>query len=228
MSNRFHAGGALCLLLAFVAIPQSSRAGQAPAGELRAGQAAAAEMPAPNLAGRWELNVQASDPPRADAVSPGEGGEDRRGGGGRGGGGRGGGMGGRGGGMGGGGMGGGGSKESETAREEMRRVLEAPRVLLIVQHDATLSLTDEQGRVTSLKPDGTKIKEQSAGTTIERTTRWDGRSLVTTTKLSSGAKVTQTFTKIAEGLQLVVSTKLEGGRMGNPMEFKRVYDQAFQ
>lgn len=139
----------------------------------------------------------------------------------------GGGMGGRGG-MGGDTGRGGGSQESSAAREEMSRVLEAPRLLLIVQHEASLSLTDEEGRVLSLKPDGTKVKEQRAGSTTERTTRWDGRSLVTSMKLGSGAKVIQTFTKISDGLQLLVVTKVEGGRTPGPMEIKRVYDQALQ
>ena len=67
-----------------------------------------------------------------------------------------------------------------------------------------------------------------AGTSIERTTRWDGRSLVTAIKLSSGPKVTQTFTKISEGLQLVVVTRVEGGHLPTPIEIKRVYDQALQ
>ena len=209
---------------------------------LTPGVALASQEPAPpssvpNLAGRWELNVQASDPPPGAMGAPGEGDEGRRGGGspgGRGGGGAGGGMGRGGGGRGGrGGMGGdtgrgGGSQESSAAREEMSRVLEAPRLLLIVQHEASLSLTDEEGRVLSLKPDGTKVKEQRAGSTTERTTRWDGRSLVISMKLGSGAKVTQTFTKISDGLQLLVVTKVEGGRTPGPMEIKRVYDQALQ
>ena len=68
-----------------------------------------------------------------------------------------------------------------------------------------------------------------AGTSIERTTRWDGgSSLVTAIKLSSGPKVTQTFTKISEGLQLVVVTRVEGGHLPTPIEIKRVYDQALQ
>jgi hypothetical protein len=48
------------------------------------------------------------------------------------------------------------------------------------------------------------------------------------TKLSNGAMVTQTFTKVSEGLQLVVVTKIEGGRLPRPLEIKRVYDQPFQ
>jgi hypothetical protein len=132
------------------------------------------------------------------------------------------------GGMGGGGGRGGGTTESATTREAMRRAMEASRVLLIVQHETHLSLTDEEGRVVTLTPNGTKVQEQQFGLPIERTTKWDGRSLVTTTKLKNGAKVTQTFTKVSEGLQLVVVTKIEGGQLSRPVEVKRVYDQALQ
>jgi hypothetical protein len=234
------AGWVLSLLVAVAVEPGASWAQAAPpAGPGQAVTPPASEAgQAPNLAGRWELNAQASDPQPSDTPPSGggEGGGRRGGGGGGGGRGGGGGMGGRGGGgMGGGGMGGrggmgggGGSEESTAAREEMRRALEAPRVLLIVQHETALSLTDEEGRVVSLKPDGAKVKEEEAGATIERTTKWDGRSLVTVTKLTNGAKVTQTFTKIAEGLQLVVVTKIEGGRRPTPLEIKRVYDQPLQ
>ncbi len=194
---------------------------QAPAGA----QATPPPLPPPQLAGRWELNVQASDQPPT-LNSPSGAGEDNRGGGGRGGG-RGGGMGGR---HGTGGESGksGKSPESTAAREEMERALEAPRLLLIVQHETSLSLTDEEGRVTALKPDGSKVTEQLAGASIERTTKWDARSLITTTKLSNGARVTQTFTKVSEGLQLVVVTRIDGGHLPSPVAVKRVYDQAFQ
>jgi hypothetical protein len=181
----------------------------------------------PSLAGKWELNVQASDP-MSQPREPGEEGGGHRGGGrgGRGGMG-GGGMGGRGGGMEG-ERGGGGTRDSESVQEEMRRIMEAQRVLLIVQHEANISVTDDQGRVVTLKPDGEKVKEQQAGATIERTTKWDGRSLVTQVKLSNGAHVTQTYTKVNEGLELIVATKIEGGRFPKGFEFKRVYEQALQ
>ncbi len=181
------------------------------------------------MVGRWDLNVQASDPTPAPEQQQGEGQdrEDRGGGGGGGRGGRGGGMGGR-----------GGSRtewdrtakqpDSSAVRQEMERALEAPRFLIIVQREGTVILTDDQGRVTTLKPDGTKVVEQQAGGTVERTTRWTDRALETTAKLGNGAKVTQTFTKVFDGLQLVVVTRVEGGKLPRPIELKRVYDQAFQ
>jgi hypothetical protein len=183
-------------------------------------------LPPPQFLGRWDLNVQASDP--APTQEPKQGGdqEDRGGGGG--------GRGGRGGGTG----GGRGSRsefnrtpkqpDSAAVRQEMDRVIEAPRFFIVVQREGSVILTDDQGRVTTLKPDGTKVVEQQAGGSVERTTRWDGGALVTAMKLSNGAKVTQTFTKVFDGLQLVIVTRIEGGSLPSPMVFKRVYDQAFQ
>ena len=118
--------------------------------------------------------------------------------------------------------------ESNAVRQEMERALEAPRFYIIVQREGSVILTDDQGRVTTLKPDGTKVLGEQAGVAVDRTTRWDDRNLVTTAKLSNGAKVTQTFTKVFDGLQLVIVTRIEGGKLPRPIELKRVYDQAFQ
>jgi flagellar hook assembly protein FlgD len=113
-----------------------------------------------------------------------------------------------------------------ASREQMRALLAAPKTLVIVQHPDSISLTDDEGRIVVLKPDGNKEKQTFEGATVERKTRWDGRSLVTEVKLDGGMKVTQTYVKAAEGLQLIVTTRAEGGPMGRTVELKRVYDQA--
>ncbi len=211
------------LVLAAMALLVSSGATRAQ----ERGAAPAAPQQAPNMAGRWELNAQESDALGGEISVPASGG---RGGGLGGYGGYGGGRGttgATGGGYPGGGAGAG-APESSVTREQLQRLLKASRLLLIVQDQTHLSLTDDDGRVVTLTPDGTKVKEEQFGQSIERTTKWDGRSLVTLVKLKSGTKVTQTFTKASEGLQLVVLTKAEGGRLGRPIIFKRVYDQAFQ
>ena len=221
---------------------------------------------APQFAGRWELNVQASDPPRDPSAfrigaddKPG-GDEGRRGGrwnGGEGGGGErwgGAGMGGggiRGGGMGGAGMRGGGmggremggremrgstddgrkaapAVDTTASRQEMERAFDVPRALIIVQHEDEIRLTDDQGLVTVLKPDGKKVDEDQAGGNVQRTTQWNDGALVTTTTLVNGVNVTQTYTRTADGRQLIVVTRVEGGRSRKPVEMKRVYDQALQ
>jgi hypothetical protein len=210
------------IFLALAALALLVCSGATDAQERPAGPAAPRQVP--NLAGRWELNAQESDSLQGqlpDRASGGRAGVFGGYGGGRGT------TGATGGGFPGGGAGSG-APESSVSREQMQRLLKASSVLLIVQDETHLSLTDEDGRVVMLKPDGTKVKEQQFGQSIERTTKWDGRSLITSAKLKSGTKVTQTFSKISEGLQLVVVTKVEGGRLPRPTQFRRVYDQAFQ
>jgi hypothetical protein len=51
---------------------------------------------------------------------------------------------------------------------------------------------------------------------------------VTEVDLSDGTKISQTYEKAAEGLQLVVTTKIDHSKSGAPREFKRVYDQALE
>jgi hypothetical protein len=209
--------------------PPAPSASAAAAGQEEAG-------PVTNVGGKWELNWRQSD--RTPEVSEpgrgerGEGGGGRRGGGG--GGGRGGGMGGRGGMMGApGGMGRGGEGRSAPSAEtidQMRDFMNAARTLVIVEHPDRVSITDESGQVQKLVTNGEKQKDERGGKSFERTTRWDGRTLITEIALAGGMKITQTFQKVAEGLQLVVTTKIEGKGMpgGASRELKRVYDQALE
>jgi hypothetical protein len=186
-----------------------------------------------NIGGKWELNWRLSDklpeqagaPGRGDEGGAGGGGGGRHGGGGGGMGGMGrGGMGGHGGGGGRGGEGRGGSVNVEQVRE----ILQAQRTLLIVEHPDHVSITDESGQVQKFVANGEKVKEERAGQSFERRTHWDGRKLITEVALSDGTKISQTYEKVAEGLQLVVTTKVEHSKSGGPREFKRVYDQALE
>jgi hypothetical protein len=115
-----------------------------------------------------------------------------------------------------------------ASADQVREFLEAPRTLVIVEHPDHVSITDETGRVEKLVVNGTKAKEERGGQSIERRTRWDGRTLVSEIQLADGTKLTQTYQKVAEGLQLVVTTKIENSRLSGAREFKRVYDQALQ
>ena len=190
-----------------------------------------------NVGGRWELNWRLSDKLPDQAGAPGRGDQGDEGGrGGRQGGGGGGGipgmggLGGRGG-MGGGGRGGGRGGEGRGGAVDagqLRELLQAQRTLLIVEHPDHVSITDENGRVQTLVASGEKVKDERAGQSFERRTHWDGRKLVTEVALSDGTKISQTYEKVAEGLQLVVVTKVEHSKLGGNREFKRVYDQALE
>jgi hypothetical protein len=217
------AGGALAAM-SWTAAANGQAPAKPPAGQETARTATAAS---PSLVGRWELNFQQSDPMAPEGVQPaGDEGGRRGGSGGRGA--TGGGAGTAGGGAREGGEGGRGGSEPATAQDELQRVIDAQRVLIIEEHDGAVSITDADGRLITLKPDGIKVKDQLLGTAIERTTKWDGRTLVSQSRLNNGVHITQSYTKVNEGLQLVIATKVEGGRFRRALEFKRVYDQAFQ
>ena len=126
-----------------------------------------------------------------------------------------------------GGEGRGGERGAATA-EQVRAFLQSQRTLVIVEHADHVSITDENGQVQKLVTNGEKVKDEREGESFERRTRWDGRTLVTEIALSDGVRITQTYQKVAEGLQLVITTKLENSKFSGPREFKRVYDQALQ
>ena len=198
----------------------------------------------PSFQGAWVLNHDLSDKPADQSGQPGE--EGGRGGGM--GGGRGGGMGGgrggwggRGGGMGGGrggsgggrgGYGGGGQSQEERQkmRDMMQAIFQAPERLTIVGGDGGVLITDDQGQVQRLNPDGKKAKDTVNGQAINRTTKWDGDKLVTETDAGGSAKIVQTYTVAADAHQLTVASQMASSRSGGrtPREIKRVYDLSQQ
>lgn len=197
------------------------------------------------LAGSWMINQDLSD-----ELRPQPGGRDGNGGG-RGPGGfgdpgwgPGGGFGGRGGyggrgGFGGrrGGLGGFGGDPRQMARmradmqEAMRDLVTAPRRMTIVADEDEIVLTYDDRRVVRLVPDG---REHSglAGmrARVTRRTRWRGARLEAEIELQSRMelRVRQTYevrTSDVDNRQLIVTTRVDGGRRGRDREFRRVYDR---
>jgi hypothetical protein len=115
---------------------------------------------------------------------------------------------------------------SGPSQEEMRRVSRPRPVLMIVRQEAHYAVTDDEGHVVRLRPDGVKAKQ--AWPALDRTTRWDGAALVTEARLSTGARVTQSYTTEDGGLRLVVATRIEGGHARQPLTYKWVYELAAQ
>jgi len=181
--------------------------------------------------GAWTLNHELSDQnPSDDSGDRGAGqnGGGRYRGGGGGGGGMGRGMGrgggGFGGGMGRGGGGGGGSFDPEAMarrREAMRDVMQPPERLTIVQADAMIVITGQDGHTTRLSPNGKKIKDEN--TKIERKTRWDGDKLVSEISGVGPGKITQMFSVDPEHHQLHIVALVEG--RDKPRTITRVYDK---
>ena len=216
------------------------------------GSAGAAASGAPQdaelvLAGTWVLNDELSDDPRARAEERDD--DSARRPGGRGGFGRGpGGFGGPGGGPGGfggrgpGGFGGrggfGGGRDGERPdpermagmREAMRDLLSAARRMTIAGDRNEVVLTYDDGRVVRLIPDG-REHAGLAGTSaqVKRTTQWNGETLEAEIELQARRKFTVRQTYEVQdgpdgGRQLIVTSRVEGGRRGGDRELRRVYD----
>jgi hypothetical protein len=179
----------------------------------------------PPLAGAWQLNRDLSTAPGS---GPG-GGEMRPPGGGRRRGGFGGGMGG-GRGMGGrrGGAGGAAGAEDQMAqmRETMRELMQPAMRLTIVQHDQTVSFTDDEGRACKFVVNGKKEKHQLQAATLETKAQWKDGALIIEWETGRGPKVVRSYRTQPQSGQLIVETKLEGGRTGDRPPARHVYDPA--
>lgn len=190
-----------------------------------------------NFSGEWHLNTALSEDPAAmERGGPGSGRGGGMGGGrGPGGGGMGGGMGGMGGGgmggmggrgpggMGGpgggsGGRGGGGKSGVPGAREFM----DQPEKLVITQAPADLNLVAD-GTPTKLVY-GEKVSESVGRGTAEREAGWKGNDFIVKRSIKDGPSATRTYSLTDEGRQLVVSTKVSGGR-GPGREFVSIYER---
>ena len=197
------------------------------------------------LAGSWLINEDLSDDLR-----PQPGGRDRDGGrrgpggfgdpgwgpgggfGGRGGYGGRGGFGGRGG-----GFGGFDGDPQQMARmraemqEAMRDLMTAPRRMTIVADEDEVVLTYDDRRVVRLIPDGREHSGLAGtGARVTRRTRWRGARLEAEIELQSRMelRVRQTYevrTSDDGGYrQLIVTTRVDGGRRGRDRELRRVYE----
>lgn len=188
-----------------------------PAAALACGDSLGAETePGTNLsavqqdgiAGTWQINREASDPP------PGRDGSRQQQAGGQRHGGRGGPP-GRGGGRMGRGPGGhGGSGQMDGERG----------LLTIVVDDGSVTLTRGKGQTITLPTDGQTVTLEGArGGEIEIIASWDGDALVVQATLPKGSR-TETFALSTDGTQLVVVTTITGDQFDGTREHRRVYD----
>ena len=115
-------------------------------------------------------------------------------------------------------------------QEAMRDLMTAPRRMTIVADEDEIVLTYGDRRVVRLIPDG---REHSglAGTRarVTRRTRWRGAALEAEIELQSRMelRVRQTWeVRTADDghRQLIVTTRVDGGRRDRDRELRRVYD----
>lgn len=197
---------AVCLS---VTVGLSARAQDAPAGP-----------GTPGIVGVWTIDKDLSDQPGGGRGSDADGSMGGRSGGG---------MGGRGGGgMRPGGMGGGGGRPRD--RDEVRRsarlmqdLVKPPDGLTIVRDGAAVLFTTDDGRTIRQVVDGKEQERLSGDGVIKSKSRWDGSQLVIEEKIQDGPKVTRTYTPSADGRQLMMVTRIEGGGMPGAMVVHHVY-----
>jgi hypothetical protein len=178
-----------------------------------------------DLAGSWKLNHDESDDPRKKMQEArdnrgGSGGGGRRGGGG---------VGFPGGGGGGrGGYGGRRGSDTDDDRQRMRQLFNPAETLAIMQKDAELDFTDDQGARQAYFTDGRKIEKSKDPKNTQAAAKWNDTRLVSEEKISNSRKLTRTFELSPEGDQLYVTLKLGNDRSDFPMSFHYVYDSVPQ
>jgi len=158
------------------------------------------ESPRPDLAGRWRLNRELSENAEAKlegmrSQSSGGHGFGRHG-----------------------GSGGSSGGAQQGQMEEARSLLlDAPQSFVLTLNGERIVLTESTGRVRTLVASGRK--EKIDGRDVR--TKWDNGRLVTETSLAS-AKVTDTYERLGNPPQLIVTTKME--MHGRELSVRRVYD----
>jgi hypothetical protein len=134
--------------------------------------------------------------------------------------------------MGGGMRGGGnGDPQARQARMEVMREILQPVdqfTLTLANDNKNVSMAYTDGRVFQFKADGSKEKHQLTNGTVDTKTKWDGPKLEIEYDLDGGFKVVRDYSLSDKTHQLVVTTKMEGGRAGRGRDMQAVYDAAGQ
>lgn len=137
-------------------------------------------------------------------------------------------MGGRGGGGRGGSGGGAPNQEDmQRMRDVMRELMQPAARLTIVQHDDTVSVTDDQGRVRKFVANGKQEKHQLEAATLETKARWKDGALVIEWQTGRGPTLVRSYRIDPAANQLVIETAMKGGRSqgsGDRPPITHVYD----
>jgi len=97
--------------------------------------------------------------------------------------------------------------------------------LTISQTDETVTLSHGSRRSMTITPDGQPVTQQGRGGERQVTAKWEGEVLVVEHSGPRGGTMTRFFELSADGQQLILTHKLEGGPAQEPMEFRVVFDK---
>jgi hypothetical protein len=188
------------------------------------------KAPPADLTGAWKINKELTQRSEAEGSlgRPRSGGQAPIGGGG--------GMGGRRGpgGIGGGGFGGGGGGSRQNP-DDMAHIREAIRLASLIAERLTVvrayngfTVTDGDGVSMTLTADGKTTKSDVGALKVETKVKWDEAVLVVERKFEGGVKVTDRYWVTESPRQLVIASRIEGGRMSGDRAraLQRVYDRA--
>jgi hypothetical protein len=117
----------------------------------------------------------------------------------------------------------GGMGDDDDTRASMRAILEPAEEITIAQTATEVAVEEKFGQTRRLHPDGKRYKADNG--TSEMKASWKEGQLVVETKRGQGDRVLETWERVPDGSQLVVSVKVEGG-LGSSLVLKRVYDRA--
>ena len=117
--------------------------------------------------------------------------------------------------------------------EKMRRTvdlaMDTRRSFTIVQSDTSVSFLTEWQQPLALRFGGDRVEEEFEWGKIKISAGWVGYGLVVERQVDGGGKVLERYVLSPDSNQLFVVTRVEMGRTGRePIEFRRVYDQAEQ
>ncbi len=121
------------------------------------------------------------------------------------------------------------AERREAMQSAIEDLMTAARRMTVVEGEREVILTYADGRVIRLIPDD-KEHAGIAGESMQvsRRTKWDGEKLVTQIELQGrmSLEIEQTYEVLRDGRQLVVTSKVEGGRGSDePRVLRRVYDR---
>jgi len=111
----------------------------------------------------------------------------------------------------------------ERMRALARLAFDAPAELVVSAQGDVVRLVDDEGHVTELKADGSKVEEPAGGMTLQRRTRWEKDRLLTEIKAKDGGgEVKQVYSR--DGDRLVIESTFEGEVAAKNEKMRFVYD----
>ena len=133
------------------------------------------------------------------------------------------------GGLGGMGRGTGGGSEDRAAMERQRALMHElleplPRLTVTTEGDV-VTFTAADGRVRRYRVDGRMEKHQFDNGTVDTKSKFENGLLTIETSSPGGAKLVDVYS-VNDQHQLVIETKLEGGRGGDDPHIVHIYDDA--